>query len=51
MKKVMTILAALVMAGSMLATTQAEARGKGGCGSHGGPGYRKANGKCASWKD
>ncbi len=22
-----------------------------GCGSRGGPGYRKANGKCASWKD
>lgn len=25
--------------------------GSGGCGSRGGPGYRKANGKCASWKD
>lgn len=23
----------------------------GGCGSRGGPGYRKANGRCASWKD
>lgn len=23
----------------------------GGCGSRGGPGYRKANGQCASWKD
>lgn len=23
----------------------------GGCGSKGGPGYRKANGKCASWRD
>ena len=22
----------------------------GGCGSRGGPGYRKSNGKCASWK-
>ena len=22
----------------------------GGCGSRGGPGYRKANGKCASWR-
>lgn len=21
-----------------------------GCGSKGGPGYRKANGKCASWR-
>lgn len=21
-----------------------------GCGSRGGPGYRKANGKCASWR-
>lgn len=25
--------------------------GSGGCGSRGGPGYRKANGKCASWRD
>ena len=25
--------------------------GGGGCGSKGGPGYRKENGKCASWKD
>jgi len=23
----------------------------GGCGSRGGPGYRKANGRCASWRD
>lgn len=23
----------------------------GGCGSRGGPGYRKANGQCASWSD
>ena len=23
----------------------------GGCGSRGGPGYRKANGQCASWRD
>ena len=23
---------------------------KRGCGSRGGPGYRKANGKCASWR-
>lgn len=23
---------------------------KGGCGSRGGPGYRKANGQCASWR-
>lgn len=23
----------------------------GGCGSYGGPGYRLANGKCASWAD
>jgi hypothetical protein len=23
--------------------------GRGGCGSRGGPGYRKPNGKCASW--
>jgi hypothetical protein len=27
------------------------AGGGGGCGSKGGPGYRKPNGKCASWKD
>jgi endonuclease YncB( thermonuclease family) len=26
-------------------------RGGGGCGSRGGPGYRLANGKCASWRD
>ena len=25
--------------------------GRGGCGSRGGPGYRKANGKCAGHKD
>lgn len=25
--------------------------GGGGCGSRGGPGYRKPNGRCASWKD
>lgn len=24
---------------------------RGGCGSRGGPGYRKANGKCAGWND
>lgn len=24
--------------------------GRRGCGSRGGPGYRKANGKCASWR-
>lgn len=23
----------------------------GGCGSRGGPGWRKANGQCASWRD
>jgi len=26
-------------------------RGSGGCGSRGGPGWRKANGQCASWRD
>lgn len=25
-------------------------RGRGGCGSRGGPGYRLANGRCASWR-
>ncbi len=25
-------------------------RGRGGCGSRGGPGYRTSSGKCASWK-
>lgn len=25
--------------------------GSRGCGSRGGPGYRKPNGQCASWKD
>lgn len=24
--------------------------GSGGCGSRGGPGYRDANGRCASWR-
>jgi hypothetical protein len=24
---------------------------KSGCGSRGGPGYRLANGRCASWQD
>lgn len=24
---------------------------RGGCGSKGGPGWRKSNGQCASWKD
>lgn len=23
---------------------------RGGCGSKGGPGYRKSNGKCAGWR-
>ena len=51
MKRVTTFVTVAVITLSMLAMTQADARGKGGCGSHGGPGYRKANGKCASWKD
>lgn len=29
--------------------THEEARG--GCGSRGGPGYRKSDGKCAGWDD
>lgn len=37
------ILAALVAAAAL----EAEARGRRGCGSRGGAGYRKANGKCA----
>ena len=44
-------LATLALAAFTLAA-QAEARGRhGGSGSHGGPGYRKADGKCASWRD
>ncbi|MDF2599156.1 MAG: hypothetical protein K0Q54_1979 [Methylobacterium brachiatum] len=39
-------LAAMVVV-SILASSVAEAR----CGSHGGPGYRRADGKCASHKD
>lgn len=27
------------------------AEARGGCGSRGGPGYRKSNGKCATKKD
>lgn len=38
---------AAMMVLSVLASTVAEAR----CGSRGGPGYRKANGKCASHQD
>jgi hypothetical protein len=26
-------------------------RGSDGCGGRGGPGWRKPNGKCASWRD
>ena len=34
------------------ASSRAYGRGySGGCGSRGGPGWRKANGKCASWRD
>ncbi len=31
--------------------SQRNPSGSGGCGSRGGPGYRKANGQCASWSD
>lgn len=31
-------------------TTMIEEARRRGCGSKGGPGYRKANGKCASWR-
>jgi hypothetical protein len=30
---------------------QSGGRGSGGCGGRGGPGWRKLNGKCASWQD
>lgn len=43
MKKVFPILLALVFLG---VSTNSFA-----CGEHGGPGWRKANGKCASWAD
>lgn len=29
----------------------AKAHKSAGCGSHGGPGYRKQDGNCASWQD
>lgn len=38
---------AALMLVSVLASSAAEAR----CGSRGGPGYRKADGKCASHRD
>ncbi|SIQ75870.1 hypothetical protein SAMN05880592_105155 [Bosea sp. TND4EK4] len=31
-------------------TAEAFQLARGGCGSKGGPGYRKANGKCAGWR-
>lgn len=43
MKQVSIAVAALALA-AVLASTVAEAK----CGSRGGPGYRLANGKCAS---
>ena len=43
MKKVFSILLALVFLG---VSTNSFA-----CGEHGGPGWRKADGKCASWAD
>ena len=30
---------------------QSSGRSSDGCGGRGGPGWRKANGKCASWRD
>lgn len=36
--------------GGLLALLAASAQARGGCGSRGGPGYRKPNGKCASHK-
>lgn len=38
-----------VLMGTALLPVESQARG--GCGSRGGPGYRKANGKCAGWND
>lgn len=38
---------ATLMLASVLASSAAEAR----CGSRGGPGYRRADGKCASHRD
>lgn len=57
--------AALIAAAAVAVIPDAQARGRsggrrlgrssggarGGCGSRGGPGYRKANGKCASHQD
>ena len=42
-----------VLFGALLAVAllPAESEARGGCGSRGGPGYRKANGKCAGWND
>ena len=32
-------------------TYRSSGRGSDGCGGRGGPGWRKPNGKCASWRD
>ena len=39
--------------GALLAATviPLDLHARGGCGSRGGPGYRKANGQCAGWND
>lgn len=38
----------LFLASTLLFASTVHARG---CGSHGGPGWRKADGHCASWAD
>lgn len=38
------------IAAQVRATDGYQYEARGGCGSRGGPGYRKSNGKCAGWK-
>lgn len=45
--KAATVATAAMMVLSVVASSAAEAR----CGSRGGPGYRRADGKCASHRD
>lgn len=44
------ILSVQVIGSGVMAKAAPDLSQKIACGSRGGPGYRKANGKCASWR-
>lgn len=44
------LLGGLLAALAALVPTMAEARGSKGCSSRGGPGGKRKNGKCPSWR-